>query len=417
MKITQKIIPIIALLAISACSPKEEHTVHIWQSGVCTICGLECEHDYSNGNGKCSICNMSCKHLKSHSTDNICDECGLYSYHNFHDGECTLCHQETNLENSVPEEFKSSVTNKGQVVDFTYHTKNYTYCAAYGTDLVDVTKKAAIYLPHDYSEDKKYNVIYLLPGQLESYDYWFRDQSVYTTNVFDHLLEANMAEDFIAVSYNFHTMIEDYDDPSKVDAEKVKFEADADMRFVTTEGGVNEIKDYEGVCDREIKDLIKQVETNYSTYLENDDSDANLTATRAHRAMGGFSVGSHVSWQSGFCKSYSYIGNFVCMEGSNLTYLPYIEKAIELQTEENLQVHFIFQQSSEKSDAEATQREFFQEIVENNNYFEYGKNCLRLEVKGGNHWYQSYMDGLFNAMCFIFSDNPETVNVPQMLKK
>jgi endo-1,4-beta-xylanase len=66
------------------------------------------------------------------------------------------------------------------------------------------------------------------------------------------------------------------------------------------------------------KHLMPAVEGKYRTYAVST-SDADLKASRSHRAFGGFSLGSVTTWLE-FCHDSDYISSFIPMSGSSWYY-------------------------------------------------------------------------------------------------
>lgn len=62
---------------------------HTYEYGYCTLCGVECVHDW-DASGQCRICERFCYH-ESYS-DGICDACGSVCYHFYYqNGICENC--------------------------------------------------------------------------------------------------------------------------------------------------------------------------------------------------------------------------------------------------------------------------------------------------------------------------------------
>ncbi len=79
---------------------------HIYDNGICVLCGYECSHE-SYTDGKCDVCAYECPHENCTDyicddcgeecphkafTDFICDNCGYECYHeSYTDGKCNVC--------------------------------------------------------------------------------------------------------------------------------------------------------------------------------------------------------------------------------------------------------------------------------------------------------------------------------------
>ena len=161
----------------------------------------------------------------------------------------------------VPEEYKQKCEQKGSI-------KTITYSVTSDFDASVTTKKSAcVYLPYGYDESKQYNVLYLLHGGGGSETEWLTSE--HCKEVIDNLIYKGVIEPLIVVTPTFY-----YPDGfcSEADGQK-------DSNY---EQFANEIRTA----------LIPAVEGKYSTYAGGDVSEANLIATREHRAWAGLSAGS-----------------------------------------------------------------------------------------------------------------------------
>lgn len=392
---------------------------HRYVDGVCILCGLECEHDFSEKTGFCSICFAKCKHEAGHGADCICYSCGQYAYHDYVNGVCVYCGATTNIAYDAPEEYKEVCDEQGTVVPYTYHTQNYSYAATFDTELVGVTKNCYVYLPYGYDETEQYNVIYLLHGQLETAEFWLVEEDHfgipnYTTNVFDWMIKNGDVEPFIAVTPDIHTDYENYDDPSLVDEECVLAERNDDEEFIKMHNaGIenNEIKLYETVYYRELKDLARQVESTYSTYADADGdgsiSDEELIASRNHRGLGGFSVGANITLMSGVVSAYDFIGFFGCFSGASIKYKNILLNAGEEIDAAGYSV-YLFLETEELTDGSEEIRELYRELVANSDFYVEEQTIKFLDIKSGTHNYKAYMGALYSALHFFFLEDPAT---------
>lgn len=417
------ILSIVFLLLLSvlvgcSSSTAEAHE-HLWVKGKCFICGIECEHDFSEKTGFCSVCGIACAHEGGHDSEGVCAVCGQTTYHDYRNGVCTVCGATTNISYSVPESYQGECEEKGTIVSFTYHTLNYSYAATFDTELVGVTKECYIYLPYGYNEETQYNIIYLLHGQVDTAEYWLVQEEYagnipnYTANVLDHMIRNKDIEPVIVVTPDIHTDYEDYDDPTLVEEEWVLAERNDDIEFISKHAtGVenNEIKFYETVYYREIKDMARQIESVYSTYAGGDVSDAGLTASRAHRAVGGFSVGGNISLVSIFSGAYDFIGFYGSYSGASLKYKDYLLNAVE-EIESSGYSIYLFLSTEEKTDGSEEIRELYRELTEADEFYAAEKAVKLLDIRGGTHEYPSFMAALYNSLHFFFLEDPSSGNV------
>ena len=190
---------------------------------------------------------------------------------------------------SVPYEFFQPASEQGSVELLWYDSKDYTSSAGTAT-----RKPAYVYLPYGYDVSKKYDVIYLLHGWTGVAQEYFLGRSGNTktglVHLFDNMIQRGLTRPFIAVSPTW-----DKDNQSKGWGESTQEAAVFSQEYVN--------------------DLIPAVELHYSTYLESADKEA-ILASRSHRAIGGFSLGSITTWYV-FEQAFPYSGKYLPMSGDN----------------------------------------------------------------------------------------------------
>ena len=189
----------------------------------------------------------------------------------------------------VPSEFFQASSEQGKIELLWYDSRDYTK-----SSLPATRKPAYVYLPYGYEPALKYDVIYLLHGWTGVAQEYFLGRSGNSrtplVNIFDNLIQKGFVRPFIAVSPTW-----DKDNESK---------------------GWGESTDEAAVFSQEyVNDLIPAVETHYSTYLEKADKDG-ILASRSHRALGGFSLGSITTWYV-FEQAFPYTRMYLPMSGDN----------------------------------------------------------------------------------------------------
>lgn len=161
-----------------------------------------------------------------------------------------------NAYKEIPESYLEvcAAQTQGRVVPFSYKAG-------------DDDKKALVYLPNGYDETKRYNVFYLLHGGADNETWYFRGEGKESPlkNVLDHMLESGECEPCIVVTPTY-----------------MKLGANA---FAVAANFFGELRD----C------LIPAFESAYLTYAE-DVTPEGITASRRHRAYGGYSLGSLSTW-------------------------------------------------------------------------------------------------------------------------
>lgn len=187
----------------------------------------------------------------------------------------------------IPSEYtKFNKDASGRVEEITYTAHDYTL-----EDLPETEKKAFVYLPYGYSEEKKYNVLYLMHGIGGNEREWGMTNAFSTVkNIMDNLAYYGDIEPFIVVTPNGKA-----GDPSGISG---FYEFGKELR----------------------NDLIPYIESHYSTYGEYDENGYALTAARDHRAMAGLSMGGMQTINIGLCECLdimSYFGAFSAAPTSN----------------------------------------------------------------------------------------------------
>lgn len=148
-----------------------------------------------------------------------------------------------------------------------YDTRDY----AEGTGRVR-TNTAYIYLPYGYdeNEDIRYNTLYFVHGHYGTAESFFVESDGLLRKLLDNMNEnGDMAPTIVvSPSYNYDSPTPDYAD------------ADPYCKALPLEL---------------VNDLIPIVESRFRTYAGTNDT-AGLEASREHRAIGGFSMGSVTTW-------------------------------------------------------------------------------------------------------------------------
>lgn len=146
-----------------------------------------------------------------------------------------------------------------------------------------LTKTAWVYLPYGYTDSEKYNIVYLSHGG------WSSETTLMGTpddpHPFKHIVDHAVADGKIKPLI---IVLPTYNNTSPSDS------GDYSLALQLTRNFHNEL----------VNDLIPAAESKYSTYAENT-SPAGLSASRDHRAFGGFSMGSVNTWRTfEYCLDY-----------------------------------------------------------------------------------------------------------------
>ena len=169
---------------------------------------------------------------------------------------------------SIPAVYLEPAQEQGRLEDLWYDTWN---AKTYEQKIDPLRKKATVYLPYGYSEDRQYNVYYWMHGGWGDETTQLGSEASPNTfkNVVDHLIEEGRIEPLIIVcpTYNNETERDSWDYTLAY--------------YTLTVNYHNEL----------VNDLIPAVEGSYSTYAAST-SQEDIVASRDHRAFAGFSMGS-----------------------------------------------------------------------------------------------------------------------------
>lgn len=150
--------------------------------------------------------------------------------------------------------YEAACAQPGTIVRVDYTTD------AYG-DTLD--RWANVYVPSGYDATKEYNIIYFLHGTNETQESYITDERA--KNAMDNMFDVGIAEPTLMV---FPTYYYDYEN-----------------RAVDQDAFIDEVRN----------DLMPVIETAYNTYAPTADAEG-FTASREHRAFGGYSQGSMRTW-------------------------------------------------------------------------------------------------------------------------
>ncbi|MBQ9372031.1 MAG: fibronectin type III domain-containing protein [Thermoguttaceae bacterium] len=175
---------------------------------------------------------------------------------------------------AIPAAYKKAAEKQGKIVQFDYAVGN-------------GQKSANVYLPPGYTAQKRYDVVYLMHGYQQNANTIMgaAGASGDFKNALDHLISGGVIEPIIVVMPTFYG--------------SSKLSGGPDGVFYDVAAFTRELAE----------DLIPQLEAKYSTYAESTDPEG-LANSRAHRAYGGFSLGSVSTWDV-LCDNIAYFGAFL----------------------------------------------------------------------------------------------------------
>lgn len=197
----------------------------------------------------------------------------------------------------VPDKYRASRTDgAGRVEELTYTAHDHI------NDSGKTEQKTLnVYLPHGYDDSKQYNIVYLLhgtdPQTVDHKNTWL--YTIGVKDVLDNMIYYGDIEPLIVVTPVFYSygLFGDDDMKSIKDFSQTKVDSSANF--------AGELRN----------DIIPAVESAYSTYAVGT-TEADLIASRDHRAMAGLSNGCRITYTAGMMYSFDYISTFGCYSSS-----------------------------------------------------------------------------------------------------
>ena len=250
----------------------------------------------------------------------------------------------------IPQEYFSEADQQGTLVELEYDTYE---SMTYEEQEQVLHKRAIVYLPYEYSEDKQYNVFYLMHGG------WSNETTYLGT-------------------------------PDQPNAS-----SDYSLALRLTENYHNEL----------IHDLIPAVEGTYSTYAEDTTLDG-IRSSRDHRAFCGFSMGSVATWRT-FQYCLDYFRYFMPSSGSLTSDGEYMASLVQDSGHE-WNDFFIFAASGTEDFAYSSFKNQIEAMADvNDGTFRYANNERQgnlyfLEQEGGTHSGEYAMEYFYNGLCWIW---------------
>lgn len=203
----------------------------------------------------------------------------------------------------IPSGYNAPAEEQGTLVDIKYDTYE---SFSYAEQSQPLEKRAIVYLPYGYSENNRYNVMYMMHGG------WSNETTILGTpnspsafkNVIDNAIQDGVFEPLILVCPT-------YNNTSETDSDNYS------LALQLTRNYHNEL----------VNDLIPAVESKYSTYAESTTAE-DLIASRDHRAFMGFSMGSVTTWRT-FEYCLDYFRYFFPSSGSITSSGDYMDNIVE----------------------------------------------------------------------------------------
>ena len=296
---------------------------------------------------------------------------------------------QTGWTTAVPSDYTKSSDKPGKVERLDYDSNDYV------RDGDAITKTAYVYTPYSYDEndaETRYDILYLMHGWGGHAGEYFEFSS--QKNMFDNMIAKGDMKPMIIVSATFYNANSDTDFSSSIE-EFRQFH-----------------RDFE-------ENLMPSVEGKYHTYAKST-SDADLKASRDHRAFGGFSLGSVTTWLQ-FCYDYDYIHYFLPMSGScwyygtygdfrfkqNVDFIEQLVKDNDLDERGYFIYHAVGTNDSVKSQSIDMSKEMLsRDIFTPDHYVFYQKD-------GGYHDFNAVQEYLYNALPLFFGNTKSTAKASE----
>ena len=287
--------------------------------------------------------------------------------------------------------YTAGVDNKGTVERVTYTV--HQYVKEEGDEEFELEKDLYVYLPYGYSPDQEYNVLYLFHGAGEDEHYWLTEDRMGkgTVNMLAYMMQKGEMEPTIIVTPTSNRGREPGTEAV------VHAYSDAVTGANQPDENAEPLAPWRTPYWMEIRyDVIPLIETMYPTYAHGDVSDENLKATRDHRAVAGFSMGSaNTETVMQHCLDvFAYIGNY-SMGNDRQEFFD----AMASDAFKDLPILFWYHGEGSADFALQGHLDFCASILEKmSDRVTDGVNYAYIELKGGTHSYNCWLVHLYNCL-------------------
>lgn len=308
--------------------------------------------------------------------------------------------------NGAIDNYKNNACDQqGTVVSLEYDTPAYAVNQLFGVEET-LHKTLNIYLPYGYDASKQYNVLYLLHGTEGDGDgpmeeYWLKQWGSPTCNVLDNMIKDGLCEPVIVVTPSYYSRVEGYD---ITDEQMAALAEQLNDSYIGGEGdeGTREQNAWPVFFGQELRNnIIPAVESQYATYADGDVSEANLIATREHRAFAGLSRGSMTVGRSGMTDNsdlFAYFGSFSGM----WTEFDQFKASLTGQFAD-YDIKYWYNGNGQGDFALDNHQEFLDKaLIEMDGKFVDGENFAWIVLRDGAHMYGSWLVDLYNSLLVFF---------------
>ena len=330
--------------------------------GLCRGCGFVCPHEAGfSPEGRCQVCGWLCGHERHDPESARCLCCGAQCRHHFGAiGLCEGCGREAPLTGTVlPDEYFEPAEHEGTCLHETL------------TDPAGRKHEIAVWLPWDYNEETRYNVVLLIHGDGGScYDWVDKEEStsrghIQVFRVYDRMVEQHLCQPFLVVGLNNR--------------------------------GMGENAAFGEMLIEEV--VLPYLARTYSTWMEGD-SHEQIVAAREHIAIGGLSRGSVFTYYIAMQRCLDVAANFCCFSNS------YTGTVIQtLNSEEALpyEIRCYVAEIGLRDVAEYNRdhRAVYDALCEQVERIRDGENARFLEIDEG-HNFLMWTAAVYNALLLMF---------------
>ena len=347
----------------SAAAPEATPHRHLFdpETGLCTVCGFVCDHaEGFDEDHRCLVCGWQCRNQSHDSETALCPICGEAFRHHFGmDGICEVCGAEAPLVfGELPDRYFEPSEHEGR------HYRE-TLTDADGTEL-----EIAVWLPWDYGEEQRYNVVVLMHGDGGQAGDWTDEPEptqrgeIEFRRVYDRMAEERLCEPFLIVGIS-------------------------NRPFVQPEKGEKILKEL----------LLPYIAQHFSTYLGGG-SPEELRAGRAHLAVGGLSRGSMFTYSCVMPRCLDVVGNFCCFSNGANNRI-----SSQLNAAENLGYEIVSYVASygmsDDPETGAIHRSIYRSICSRVERVTDGENARMLAI-GAGHNFITWTSSLYDALLLMF---------------
>ena len=279
----------------------------------------------------------------------------------------------------VPAVFMANNEEKsGRIESLSYQTKDYILNSEKTEE-----KELKVYLPYNYDESQKYNILYLLHGtdkqEVDHINTWF--DRVKIKDVLDNLIAYEQIDPLIVVCPTFYSYGL-YGDDNVTDIKEAT--------PVKTNSSNNFTYEFRN-------DILPAVESKYQTYAE-DISVSGFMNSRDHRALAGLSNGARITLHSGIMHNFDYVSSFGVYSSS--WDAQEILQALNSDAYKDLSLNGFYNAAGIYDFAYNKQKKMYDELLQSERFT--AENSKFFPITFGYHSARSWRVGLYDTLLYLF---------------